>query len=85
MSAETGTKPAVAYICDGFMPKCSGKLGCYRYLGPTFDPELVCTHTLDISHAVNGPCDDPESEVPARFKRYVCENGEIRYFEEVEE
>lgn len=78
-------KTKIAYLCNGLQPECSGKIGCFKCATPEFDASMTCRHTLDVKYAVNGPCDDPESEVPVRFKRYVCENGEIRYFEEIEE
>ncbi len=74
----------IAYICDGLVPKCSGKSGCFKYQGTEKDKSIICHHTLDIQHALFGPCDNPESEVPKRFKRYVTCDGEIRYFEEPE-
>ena len=74
----------IAYICDGLVPDCSGKVGCFKCPGTAFDENATCFHTTDISHARYGPCDDPEKEVPKRFKRYVINDHEIRYFEEPE-
>ena len=74
----------IAYICDGLVPDCSGKLHCFKCPGPVFDDSMVCRHTTDPLHAINEITDDPENEVPQRFKRYVSYDGDIRYFEEPE-
>lgn len=73
----------VAYICDGLMPECSGKVGCFKYPGAAFDPSMTCFHTLDPEHAKNGPCEDPEAECPERFKK-VQDEIDIEWFEESE-
>ena len=70
----------IAYICNGLDPACSGKVGCFKCLLPPLDEAVVCHHTLNPDYAVNGKCDDPETEVGNRFVRYV--DGEnIKYFE----
>lgn len=80
------TENKIAYLCNGLNPKCSGKIGCYKCSIPEFDPLMTCRHTLDVKYAVNGPCEDPEREVPNRFKRFVDHDGKtIRYFEEIED
>ena len=74
----------VAYICNGLDPKCSGKVGCFKYPGANFDNAATCWHTSNTEYAATPICEDPESEVPNRFKRYVVSENEIRYFEDPE-
>ena len=71
----------IAYICNGLDPKCSGNVGCFKCLLPPLDEAIVCHHTLNPAYAINGICDDPESEVGSRFIRYV-DGQNIKYFEE---
>ena len=72
----------VAYLCDGLVPECSGKLNCYKYPGCEFDSGRTCKHTFDISHAKFGVCENPENEVPQRFKQVINGSGHIiGYFE----
>lgn len=79
---EPLNKERVCYICDGMMPKCSGKLGCFKYGGVPFDDEAICFHTLDGTHAVNGPVDDPEDpNVAWRFSKIDTKTGPI-YWED---
>lgn len=75
----------IAYLCDGVVPECSGKPWCYKCALPMPDSHIICKHTTNSSHAINGPCENPEAEVPQRFKRFVVGEYEIRYFEEPEE
>ena len=51
----------IAYLCDK-KKDCAGSPSCGSY----------CNHTLDVSHAVNGPCADPRGN--DRFK--VVELGD---------
>ena len=75
----------IAYICTGLNPVCSGKVGCFKQQGAVFDDSTVCTHTMEPKYAKNDICEDPEALVGKRFTRYVMPDGEIRYFEIVED
>ena len=79
------SEPKIAYICNGLNPKCSGKVGCFKQPGAVFDDSTVCTHTLETEYAKNDICENPEELLGKRFVRFLCDNGEIRYFEIVEE
>lgn len=76
-------EPKVAYICDGMVPECSGKVGCYKYTGAAFDENAICSHTNDPEHAFYGASDNPESEVPERFKK-IDGGVDFQYFEETQ-
>lgn len=55
----------IAYICNGLVPECSDKIGCYRCLKPGMS---YCHHTTDDRYALNGKCEDPENH-PERFNK----------------
>ena len=71
----------IAYICDGLVPACSGKLGCFKCPGAAFDDNNTCRHTFNSAHAVYGTCTDPESFVPNRFVRFTDHSGNNSYYE----
>ena len=68
----------VAYLCDGLVPECSEKIGCYRCLDPNM---RTCTHTRDEKHAIFGMCEKPE-ENPVRFEE--IDNSDFISFWEIE-
>jgi hypothetical protein len=68
----------IAYICNGLVPECSGKPGCFKFGKPGFD---ICHHTLKVEYAKYGPCDNPE-KYPGRFNHLEpTESDYIEYWE----
>lgn len=68
-------KYEIAYICNGKVPKCSGKQGCYYRKDDRHGP---CSHTTDSKYAKNIMF-DPEKN-PDIFEKF--QYGElIRYYE----
>lgn len=72
----------VAYICDG-KAKCTLEPGCFARYDPVTWSDMVCRHTLDGSHAVNGICVDPENH-PERFTAFP-EFEQIKFYERLPE
>ena len=60
----------IAYLCDK-KKDCAGSPSCGS----------LCNHTLDVSHAVNGPCADPRGN--DRFK--VVELGDDPKYMELDD
>ena len=69
----------VAYICDGLVPECSDKLGCFRCGKEGMN---YCKHTFQPEHALNGACEDPWN-YPQRFIDLSKSTGENEYWEGV--
>lgn len=67
----------IAYICNGLVPGCSDKIGCYRCLKPGMSD---CHHTTDDRYALNGKCEDPEN-YPERFNKLDPDDSDIDYWE----
>ena len=67
----------IAYICDGLMPKCSDKVGCFRLAKTGMD---YCRHTFDPNHAKNGGCSDPQDH-PERFHEIDLNDQESCWWE----
>ena len=67
----------IAYICDGLVPECSDKPGCFRHAKTLMDN---CYHTLKPSHARNGAVLDPENH-PERFHQIDIGDKETCWWE----
>ena len=73
----------IAYVCDGLVPECSGKVGCFKYPNASYPSDDTCWHTTDPKHAIYGTCFCPEEWVPYRFKIIGdSKDGITRYYEE---
>lgn len=68
----------IAYICDG-KAKCSLEPCCFARFEPVTLSDVVCRHTLEEEHAVNGICSDPENH-PERFTAFP-EFEQINFYE----
>lgn len=78
----------VAYLCDGLVPKCSGRVGCFKCRSPDFGENNTCYHTIDPVHAKYGLTLYPEVWIGSRFKIIHTEDNSStapKYFEEWDE
>ena len=72
-------KNRIAYICDG-KDHCCQEPGCFMWEEYAADTDMICRHTINPEHAVNGVCEDPENH-PERFVCYVDGHLIRKYYE----
>ena len=69
-------KYEVAWVCNGYNPKCRGKIGCYYRVSNGV--RGACMHTLDPLYAKYGALDPKKHR--ERFEKFSYKD-QIRYYE----